>query len=223
MSGKQGLKTHTVNIESILMDTSIQCRASIDMGVVNDYADRISEGDKFPPVVLFGDAGRCWIGDGWHRIVAYRQLDFIEVETDLRRGGRADALKHALGANAIHGHRRDRADMRRCIEIALQEFPRLSNNAVAELCGVSDHTVASVRGPASQNTKLTGKDGKQYPAKRPAKRTAPREMTLTEESEIWKIVMSLEQDGAHVQELFDWIVNERGRMKERGGDECEAS
>ena len=48
---------------------------------------------------------------------------------------------------------------------------RGGRRAVAEMCGVSDHTVEVVRGPGAQNAhvKRTGRDGKQYPAKRKTK------------------------------------------------------
>ena len=169
-------------LDRIEMDTSIQCRAAIDTAVVTDYAERMKAGDVFPPVVLFGEADcRMNIGDGWHRIMAARQNGAVEIEADIRKGGRSDALKHALGANALHGHRRTNADKRRCVEIALDEFEGLSSRAIAEMCGVGDQLVLTLRPkekvrdsrtstesgeskPAPATVK--GADGKVYPAKR---------------------------------------------------------
>ena len=157
-----------IELSSIEMDTSIQCRASIDMGVVNEYADRMTEGDKFPPVVLFGSKSKCWIADGWHRIMAAQALSFIDIEADLRTGGRAEALKHALGSNAIHGKQRSNADKRRCVEIALREFSGLTNEVIAEMCAVSPMTIARVDSTSNivRPEKRIGRDGKQYPATR---------------------------------------------------------
>lgn len=79
-------------------------------------------------------------------------------------GGRADALKHAL-----HGHRRSNADKRRCVEIALREFPKLSSRAVAKLCGVSHTFVEQLRPEEALATVAnarTASDGRQYPARR---------------------------------------------------------
>lgn len=84
-------------------------------------------------------------------------------------GGRVEALKWALGANAAHGHRRSNADKRRAVEIALREFPKILSNALAKMCGVHDGLVASVRGiqvPESGTSTVTGADGKQYPTRR---------------------------------------------------------
>jgi hypothetical protein len=157
-------------LDRIEMDTSIQCRAAIDTAVVTEYAERMKAGDVFPPVTLFGDADcRMYIGDGWHRIMAARQNGAVVIEADIRKGGRSDALKHALGANASNGLRRSNADKRRCVEIALKEFAKLSDNAIATLCGVDNHTVKAARPNNlgnSQVEKRIGLDGKERPATR---------------------------------------------------------
>lgn len=172
----------TIRLSSIERDTSIQCRASIDTGVVNEYADAIIEGAKFPPVILFGTKEKCWIGDGWHRVMAADQVCMEDIEADLQKGGRKEALECALGANAAHGHRRTNADKRRCVEIALREFPKASSRRIAELCGVG-HTLVDqcrpiqVASDATSPTKsrdsridtVTGSDGRQYPAHRERK------------------------------------------------------
>jgi hypothetical protein len=156
-----------VNITAIELDASIQCRAVIDTGTVAEYAERMEAGDAFPPVVLFGTVKRCWIGDGWHRVMAARQLGRTEIEADLREGDRRDALKYALGANAANGLRRTNADKRRCVEIALAEFGNLSSRAIAGLCGVGHEMVTAARPLAeTANATRTTSDGRQYPAAR---------------------------------------------------------
>jgi hypothetical protein len=165
-----------VKLDAIEIDTSIQCRAAIDTAVVNDYAERMGEGDEFPAIRLFGTKAKAWIGDGWHRVFAARQQGAKDIAAIVTVGGRVEALKHALGANAQHGNRRTNADKRRAVEIALREFPKLSSRAIAELCGVSPQTVVTVRpGEVSKlDTSRTGQDGKQYPATRePAAEPAP--------------------------------------------------
>lgn len=160
-----------VKVSAIELDTSIQCRATIDTGVVNDYSERMLAGDDFPPVELFGTKEKSWIGDGWHRTLAARSIERETIAANLHPGGRADALKHALGANVIHGHRRSNADKRRCVEIALREFPKLSSRALATMCGVSNMLVDSARPEALKDSSnapstRTTSDGRQYPARR---------------------------------------------------------
>jgi hypothetical protein len=162
-----------LSLAAIDLDSSIQCRAAIDMTVVGDYAERMEAGDTFPPIDVFGSKSKCWIGDGWHRVFAARQNGAGEIAATLNPGGRVDALKHALGANALHGHRRTNADKRRCVEIALREFPKLSSRALAKLCGVGHTIVDDVRPQAlasDANATRTTSDGRQYPAHREPER-----------------------------------------------------
>lgn len=167
-----------VALMRIEIDTSIQCRAAIDTTVVDDYAERMKAGDVFPPVVLFGRGVQLWIGDGWHRIMAAKQIGAGDILSEVREGGRAEALKHALSANAAHGHRRTNADKRRCVEIALREFEGMSNLAIANMCGVSDPfvmkirpSVLTVRTSPEPETR-TDSIGRQQPAHKPP-RAAP--------------------------------------------------
>ena len=130
-------------------------------------------------MVLFGTEGKCWIGDGWHRVMAAEQIDALDIPAEVRKGGRIDALKHALGANAIHGQRRSPADKRRCVELALNEFPNMTQGQIADLVGCSREWVNRVS-PKDVNSSqpartVTGADGKQYPSTRRQSRPATPE------------------------------------------------
>ena len=78
---------------------------------------------------------------------------------------RIEALKFALSANATLGRRRTNEDKRRCAKIALEEFPKLSSRAIADLCGVSHTFIEQIRPLATVAgaTVLTS-DGRQHPA-----------------------------------------------------------
>ncbi len=69
-------------------------------------------GDEFPPVTLYGTSTKAWVGDGWHRIAAARMNGADSIEADLKRGGRQNAVRYALKANAMHGAKRTKADER---------------------------------------------------------------------------------------------------------------
>ena len=143
-----------IRLETIEMDASIQCRAVIDTATVGEYAERMTEGDVFPPVVLFGTAGKSWIGDGWHRVLAARQIGIVGIEADLRAGGRKEALTHALGANAANGLRRSPADKQRAIEVCVKEFPELTQAKIAEMVGCSQRYVGMVKDGLNRNTSI---------------------------------------------------------------------
>lgn len=161
-------------LSNIELDSSIQCRAKIDSETVNDYAERMGEGDKFPPVDLYGTEEKAWIGDGWHRVMAAKQLGLVDIAATLHAGGRIEALKSALAANALQGQRRTNADKRRCVEIALREFPKMSSRAIGEMCVVAHSFVERQRTgelvpESSSPATRTGLDGKQHAAKKPRK------------------------------------------------------
>lgn len=167
----------TIALNAIELDTTIQCRADIDIATVNEYAEAMREGAEFPPVELFGTDAKCWIGDGWHRVMAARSCGLKEITATLLPGSRLDALKFALSANAFHGRRRTNADKRCSVAIALREFGKMSDRAIAEMCAVSDHFVGSLRRviePTANESQFTrlGRDGKERPA-HPAPTPAP--------------------------------------------------
>ena len=157
-----------INVAAIELDESAQCRAEMNQDVIVDYSERMSAGDEFPPIEVFGTRKKCWIGDGWHRVLASRENGDKTIAANLHPGGRTEAIKHALNANATHGLKRSNADKRRAVEVALAELPKLSNVALAEMCGISDKTVAAVRDAVSlgNSEPRTGRDGKTYPATR---------------------------------------------------------
>jgi len=71
--------TTLVDLKVIELDVSIQCRAALDGDVVAEYAEAMEAGAEFPPVQLFGTDARCWIGDGWHRVAAAKQIGALEI------------------------------------------------------------------------------------------------------------------------------------------------
>ena len=160
----------TITLNAIELDTTIQCRADIDIATVNEYAEAMREGAEFPPVELFGTDAKCWIGDGWHRVMAARSIGLKEIAATLLPGSRLDALKFALSANAFHGRRRTTPDKQCGVAIALREFGKLSDVELGRMCAVTDKMVAAMRHRlegASEIPRLDtrlGRDGKQYPA-----------------------------------------------------------
>lgn len=160
-----------VKLADIVDDKTIQCRADLNLEKIDEYAERMSEGVKFPEIVLFDDGHHnYYIGDGWHRFEAMKQLSMLDCVADVQHGGRIAALKHALSANATHGLARRNIDKRRAVEIALREFPDLSSRAIAEMAAVNHVTVQKVKEALVNLTNapatVTTTDGRQYPATR---------------------------------------------------------
>ena len=120
-----------IKLSEIVTDAGTQVRAGLNEATVTDYAEALAEGAKFPPVVVFHDGSRYIAADGFHRIHAAVRNGATQIECDVHKGSKSDALKFALGCNAHHGLRRTNADKRHAVELALREFPKASNVAIA--------------------------------------------------------------------------------------------
>jgi transposase len=165
-----------VALTDINLDASQQTRAALDDRVVADYADRMTEGDAFPPVTLFRDpaasTNQYSVGNGWHRIRACQQVGYREIDAEIREGSPTDALWYALGANRTNGHRMSPKDKTHAIQLALETWPEKSTSVLAEQIGCSQSLVqqvkaeAQVSSPTNLPERVIGKDGKGYPARR---------------------------------------------------------
>ena len=154
-----------IKIDAVIIDAGTQTRVTINEDTVTDYAEAMTEGAKFPPVVVFSSGTAFLLADGFHRVIAAERCGWREIDADVRKGSKQDAIKYSLGANTNHGLRRTNADKRRCVEIALREFAKLSDTALAEMCGVCRDYVMNVRHETTpplavkpQVEKRTGKD-----------------------------------------------------------------
>lgn len=120
-------------------------RASIRDDIVDAYAQNYREKRPMPPVVVFWDGKTYFLADGSHRCHAIAQIGRKAIEAEVRKGTYEDALQYALQANCAHGLQRSNADKRKCISVAIQQWPKDSNNSIAKRCDVDDKTVKDVR------------------------------------------------------------------------------
>ena len=155
----------TLAIARVSRDGGTQSRAGLNDQVVAEYAEIVEEDPKkLPPIVVFYDGEKYWVGDGFHRVEAHIAAGKDMIVADIRQGTREDAIWYSCGANQAHGLRRTNADKRRAVEQALRLKPKLSDRAVAEHVGVSHTFVAKLRQVATDATSSTrtGADGKTY-------------------------------------------------------------
>jgi hypothetical protein len=155
--------TKKLKLSEIVTDAGTQVRAGLNEATVADYAEALAEGAKFPPVVVFHDGDRYIAADGFHRIHGAMRIGATQIECDVRKGGKSDALKFALGCNAHHGLRRTNADKRHAVGMALKEFPKLSDRALAEICLVGHTFVADVRRAQVESDSTSGAKGSHLP------------------------------------------------------------
>lgn len=163
------MQNQELRLEQIDIYGGTQARIATNDDAINSYADSMREGATFPPIVAYYDGSKYWLADGFHRFLAAQRNDFETIDGEVYEGSRTDALRHALGANATNGIYRSNADKRNACEIALEEWPNMSNAVIAEMCKVSPDLVRRCRLEMEKLERIdspkqvTGKDGKQYP------------------------------------------------------------
>ena len=137
---------NTINIADIRVNGGTQSRATLDRGVVSDYAETIRDGATFPPIVVFFDGSSYWLADGFHRYEAYSAAQVYDVPADVRQGTQRDAILFSVGANASHGLRRTNDDKRRAVLTLLNdaEWSRWPQKDIAKACGVSREYVSRI-------------------------------------------------------------------------------
>lgn len=106
-----------IAIEKLWIDDEVQPRTAAYDSIVAEYAKAMEGGAKFPPIIVFEDESeRMILADGFLRVRAAEKLGIKEMEAEVRQGGRADAILHAVKANSTHGVRINSADKRRAFE-----------------------------------------------------------------------------------------------------------
>ena len=166
--------------ESLVMDKELQARVKTDKGTVEDYAEEMRNGVKFPPIVVFAELTDeldendepitvYRVADGWHRLLAAKASE-TDIDAEVHEGDATACLRYALSANTTHGLRRTHADVQRCVKLALENkaLKIRSDRAIAELIGVSQPTVGKYRALLKEDSpaKVVDKSGKEVPVKR---------------------------------------------------------
>jgi hypothetical protein len=166
-------KPKPIAIDLIRIDAGTQFRAAINQDRVTDYAE-LFDGTKGWPFdsacEVYFDGLEYYLVDGFHRYHAAKRVKRASLSCIVHSGTMRDAIKFALSANARHGLHRSNEDKRKAVLFVLSdaEWSKLSSRAIAEICGVSDMFVGSIRKESgASRLHLTGKDGKEYQALKP--------------------------------------------------------
>lgn len=164
------MQIQDLSLEQIDIYGGTQARVSTSDDAISSYAEEMVAGAQFPPITVFYDGSKYWLADGFHRFLAAQRNEFETISAEVHEGARTDALRHALGANSTNGVHRSNSDKRNAVEVALEEWPNMSNSVIAEMCKVSGELVRRCRVAMEKleriepREKVTGKDGKEYPA-----------------------------------------------------------
>ena len=203
-----------VKLSLITIDAGTQAREKINQDVVNEYAQLMSEGTIFPPIVVFGE--KNILADGWHRFFAHRAAGLKEIEIDSREGDVRDAIFYGFGANKHRGLQMNQADTKNIIGRMLmdQEWSKLGDRKIADHVGVSSTTVLRIRQAMEgdgkikkANTRTVVRDGTEFEqdvSKNQKREEEPtEEPTATHEAVNESHPMDLQQ----IKELSDIVTD----------------
>ncbi len=233
------MTSELIPINLIKRDGNIQSRISISALITDEYAEHMEEETKnpFPPLSVVFDGQFYWLWDGFHRLAAAEKVGWTEIECDVQRGTRRDAILFSCGANSVHGLRRTNADRRRAVQLMLDdnEWKRWSDRVIAEKCGVCQPFVSGMRKGTTDNgyqlpMPHTGADGKTR--KPPKPKTEPKSkpaginkgrvtvepnMPIVERDEPVSVAHNVRQEAAEksvstiIERLADEFISWRGR------------
>lgn len=136
-----------ISLSKIVTNAGTQSRAKIDENVIAEYADKMKEGEVFPPVVVFHDGLEYYLADGFHRFFAAKKCGSPGITCDVKQGTLRDAILYSFGANDKHGLQRTSLDKRKAVTAMLLdiEWQDWSDREIARQCGVSHPFVSALR------------------------------------------------------------------------------
>ncbi|MCK9570452.1 ParB/RepB/Spo0J family partition protein [Candidatus Pacearchaeota archaeon] len=136
-----------IKISQLSADGGTQPRARINLEAVEEYAEAMRSGTKFPPVVVFYDGESYWLADGFHRRDAAIQAGLDDLLADVKQGTLRDAILYSVGVNSSHGLRRTNEDKRRAVMRLLEdaEWGKWSDREIADKCAVGHNLVSTIR------------------------------------------------------------------------------
>lgn len=159
-----------VEVKKINLKENTQSRVEINQNTVDEYAADLKGGAKFPPVVLYKNEKSYYVGDGWHRILAFKKAGEKNIDADIKQGTKRDAVLYSVGSNAAHGLRRTNEDKRKAVTLLLadKEWAQWSNREIARQSCVGEKLVRTIRKelsavkPQISTSKKVKRGGKEY-------------------------------------------------------------
>ena len=134
-----------MKLSQITIDHKLMMRVGVDQEIVDEYAQKMLDGDKFPPVIIFNDGDNNYLVEGFKRYYANKKNGFEIIDADVRMGTYDDAFDYAfVKANRGHGERYKTKDKRLQLKMAF-EVPRYASKSDRELSRILDvsHTFVS--------------------------------------------------------------------------------
>jgi len=137
-----------LEIKDIEVDIKYQARVAMSLDLIQEYQERIEQGDEFPAIELFEVENRYILVDGFHRLSAYKKLNQAKVKAKIvTKKSERDALLYTTTANSNNGLRRSREDIKKAIKTLLEdsEWSRWSERKIARVVKTTPYMVRVVK------------------------------------------------------------------------------
>jgi hypothetical protein len=130
------------------IDRSTQARVRLNPATVRQYVELLERKIEFKDdIEVYYEGFVYWVGDGFHRLAAYREVGRARVPALVREGAVREAMIHAAGANSEHGLPRKREDVQCAIDLLLDDdvVGRYSSRMIAKIVRCAPSTVEARR------------------------------------------------------------------------------
>lgn len=164
-----------MKLNQLTIDGGTQSRTKIIQEAVDEYAESLKNGARFPPVLAYYDGIKYYLTDGYHRYFAHQKAGIKDIDVTVVNGTLRDAILRSFSVNAENGRHRTNADKRNAVQIMLNDFEwQFWNTAdIAKACRVSVNLVESMRGGIKPDVVKVKRNGRVF--ERKAKYVKPEE------------------------------------------------
>jgi len=156
-----------MKLNQLTIDGGTQSRIKIIQEAVNEYAEALKGGARFPPVLAYYDGIKYYLTDGYHRYFAHQKAGIKDIEVQIVNGTLRDAILRSFSVNAENGRHRTNEDKRNAIQSMLNDFEWQfwNDTEIAKACRVSAPLVNLVRGGVKPEVVKVTRNGKVFERK----------------------------------------------------------
>ena len=130
-----------VAISEIRIDPTIHIRQKLDAETIERYMEIL---DQLPPIVLYKLDGDLILADGFHREAAAQRIGRSQIEAEVRKGTREEALEYAVRANVGHGRALTREEYREAVRRLKRLHPEWGYSSISKVINRSESFVSVV-------------------------------------------------------------------------------